>query len=233
MTVGKGGGVAERSSEGEGRRTRGRPQTASEFVADSLRRAILTGELAGGTRLGLAEVAATFEVSTTPVREALRELSFEGIVQFDPYRGGTVNVFSEADMRQIVRIRQVLEPLAVHDSIEAMTDEVLGRAEQILDTMSPDSDWNVWVEANRAFHQTLYSAAPSHWLTAIIKSLQDPTVMFVSSTLERHPELRVRADDEHRRLLSAMRTGDAATAVALTLQHLAIPLVDDSAGAGS
>lgn len=210
----------------KGRMPRSRPQTASEFVAESLRRAIVTGELAGGMRLGLADVADAFQVSTTPVREALRELSFEGIVHFDPYRGGTVNVVSEADMRELVRIRQVLEPLAVRDAIEEMTEEVLEEAGKVLETMSPDSDWDVWVEANRAFHQTLYSAARSHRLTAIIKSLQDPTVMFVSGALERHPELRRRADTEHRRLLQAMREGDVATAVELTLAHLTIPLVE-------
>ena len=127
-------------------------------------------------------------------------------------------------------VAQLLEPLAVRDAIEEMTDEVLEEAGKVLETMSPDSDWDVWVEANRAFHQTLYSAARSHRLTAIIKSLQDPTVMFVSTALKRHPELRRRADTEHRRLLQAMREGDITAAVELTLTHLTIPLVeaDDS-----
>lgn len=209
-----------------GRGNLARPRTASEFVADALRRAIVTGELAGGMRLGLADVADAFQVSTTPVREALRELSFHGIVQFDPYRGGTVNVVSEAEMRQIVRIRQVLEPLAVRDAIEGMTGEVLEQAGSVLEMMSPASDWDVWVEANRTFHQTLYSAAGSRRLTGIIKSLQDPTVMFVSGALERHPELRSRADLEHRKLLQAMREGDVTAAVELTLAHLTIPLVE-------
>lgn len=201
-----------------------RPQTATEFVADALRRAILSGELAAGRRLGLADIAATFDVSTTPVREALRELSFQGLVHFDTYRGGTVNVVSESDMREIVGIRQVLEPLAVRDAIDSMTEEVLERADHVLSTMSPESDWEVWVEANRTFHQTLYSAARSQRLVAIIKSLQDPTVMFVSGALTKQPELRRRADEDHRRLLEAMRDGDVTTAVELTLAHLTIPL---------
>lgn len=210
----------------DGNLVRSRPQTATQFVAEALRRAILSGELAAGRRLGLADLAATFEVSTTPVREALRELSFEGLVQFDTYRGGTVNVVSEADMREIVGIRQVLEPLAVRDAIESMTEEVLEKAQTVLARMSPESDWEVWVQGNRDFHQTLYSAGRSRRLTTIIKSLQDPTVMFVSGALERHPELRRRADREHRRLLEAMRDGDAATAVELTLAHLTIPLTE-------
>ena len=60
-----------------------RPRTATDYVSDSLRRSILNGDLVGGTRLSLAEIASTFDVSTTPVREALRELSFEGLVRIE------------------------------------------------------------------------------------------------------------------------------------------------------
>lgn len=205
---------------------RRRPQTAAEFVAETLRRSILNGELAAGTRLGLAEVAAGMEVSTTPVREALRELSFEGLVQFDSYRGGTVNAVTLEDVREIVRIRQVLEPIAIREAMENMTPEILAEAEGVLATMSIAAGWDRWVEDNRAFHNVFYRATPSRRLVAMIKSLQDLTVMFVSNTLESHPVLRDRADHEHRELLEAFRAGDVERAVEITLAHLAIPLRD-------
>jgi DNA-binding GntR family transcriptional regulator len=205
---------------------RRRPQTAAELVADTLRRSILNGELRAGTRLGLAEVAAGMEVSTTPVREALRELSFEGLVHFDSYRGGTVNAVSEADVREIVRIRQVLEPVAIRDSVEHMTPEILAKAEQVLDGMNLANGWDRWVEDNRLFHNTFYSAAPSKRLITMIKSLQDPTLMFVSNALESHPRLLDRADHQHRELLEAFRAGDAELAIEINLAHLEIFLAE-------
>ena len=78
-------------------------QTAHEFVRSVLRRAILSGELAGGTRLVQAELAAVLEVSTTPVREALRELASEGLVRFDPHRGAVVQELSGEERGAILQ----------------------------------------------------------------------------------------------------------------------------------
>jgi DNA-binding GntR family transcriptional regulator len=205
---------------------RRRPQTAAEFVAETLRRSILNGDLRAGTRLGLAEVAAGMEVSTTPVREALRELSFEGLVQFDSYRGGTVNAVTVEDVREIVRIRQVLEPIAIREAIEHMRPEILAEAEEILGSMDVAAGWDQWVEDNRRFHNVFYKASPSRRLISMIKTLQDPTVMFVSNALESHPDLRHRADHEHRELLEAIRSGDVERAIEINLAHLAIPLLE-------
>lgn len=201
-----------------------RPVTAAESVAASLRRAILNGELQAGTRLSLAEVAAGMQVSATPVREALRELSFEGLVQFDSYRGGMVNAVSESDVREIIRIRQVLEPMAIQEAVEHMTPEIIDRAEGVLAAMNLAAGWNKWVEDNRAFHNLLYSPSPSRRLIAMIKSLQDATIMFVSNALASNPDRRETADREHRELLVAFRSGDVDRAVEITLHHLALPL---------
>ncbi len=202
---------------------RRRPQTAAEFVAETLRRSILNGELRAGTRLGLAEVAAGMEVSTTPVREALRELSFEGLVQFDSYRGGTVNAVTEEDMREIVRIRQVLEPLAVREAMESMTPEILSRAAEVLQRMDPGAGGNQWVQDNREYHNTFYQATPSKRLIAMISSLQDLTMMFVSNALDARPVLVEQAHEDHGQLLDAFRAGDVERAVSITLEHLALP----------
>src|SRR3990172_11947171 len=88
-------------------------QTAHEFVRGVLRRAILNGELASGSRLVQAELAAMLDVSTTPVREALRDLATEGLVQFDPHRGAIVSELSSEDVHAISAFRTVLDPLAL------------------------------------------------------------------------------------------------------------------------
>lgn len=203
-----------------------RPRTATDFVSSSLRSSILTGELAGGTPLGLSDVAAIFDVSTTPVREALRELSFEGLVTLDSYRGGVVTAVTKREVEEIVRIRQVLEPLAIDEAIAGMTNEILDDAGEILEGMAATDSWDIWVHGNRAFHQKIYEASSSRKLVALIKSLQDTTVVFVSATLRRSPILKETATADHEAMLRAARDGDVRTLTEVTLRHLTIPVRD-------
>lgn len=201
-----------------------RPRTATDYVSDSLRRSILNGDLVGGTRLSLAEVASTFDVSTTPVREALRELSFEGLVKIDSYRGGVVNAVTREDVEEIVRIRQLLEPTAAREAVQGMTPEILEQAEAILTEMAASDSWDVWVQGNRSFHQKIYEAASSRRLVAVINGLQNTQVVFVSSTLRKSPFLKETATKDHNEMIQAIRDGDAERLVELTLRHLTIPI---------
>lgn len=201
-----------------------RPRTATDYVSDSLRRSILNGDLVGGTRLSLAEVASTFDVSTTPVREALRELSFEGLVKIDSYRGGVVTPVTREDVEEIVRIRQLLEPTAAREAVERMTPEILGQAESILTEMAASDSWDVWVQGNRSFHQKIYEAAASRRLVAVINGLQSTQVVFVSSTLRKSPFLKETATKDHNDMIQAIRDNDGERLVEITLRHLTIPI---------
>jgi DNA-binding GntR family transcriptional regulator len=203
-----------------------RPRTATDYVSDSLRRSILNGDLVGGTRLSLAEIASTFDVSTTPVREALRELSFEGLVRIDSYRGGVVSPVSRAEVEEIVRIRSVLEPMACREVVEGMTPEILEEAQEILDEMAASDSWDVWVQGNRAFHRKLYEASSSRRLVELINSLQDTQVVFVSATLRKSPMLKETATRDHNDMITSIRAGDADRLVEVTLRHLTIPIRD-------
>jgi DNA-binding GntR family transcriptional regulator len=189
-----------------------------------LRRSILNGDLVGGTRLSLAEVASTFDVSTTPVREALRELSFEGLVKIDSYRGGVVTPVTREDVEEIVRIRQLLEPTAAREAVDGMTPEILGQAEAILMEMAASDSWDVWVQGNRSFHQKIYEASASRRLVAVINGLQSTQVVFVSSTLRKSPFLKETATKDHNEMIQAIRDRDADLLVEITLRHLTIPI---------
>jgi DNA-binding GntR family transcriptional regulator len=203
-----------------------RPRTATDYVSDSLRRSILNGDLVGGTRLSLAEIASTFDVSTTPVREALRELSFEGLVRIDSYRGGVVSPVTKAEVEEIVRIRSVLEPIAAREAVEGMTPKILEEAQKILDEMAASDSWDVWVQGNRAFHRKLYEASSSRRLVELIKSLQDTQVVFVSATLRKSPMLKETATRDHDEMIASIRAGDADRLIEVTLRHLTIPIRD-------
>jgi DNA-binding GntR family transcriptional regulator len=180
----------------------------------------------GGTRLALSDLASLFDVSTTPVREALRELSFEGLVRLDSYRGGVVSAVTRHEVEEIVRIRQVLEPMAIEEAIEGMKPGILDDAETILEEMAASDTWDTWVHGNRAFHQKIYEASSSRRLVALIKSLQDTTVVFVSASLRRSPILKETATIDHHEMLEAARTGDAERLTEVTLRHLTIPVRD-------
>lgn len=203
-----------------------RPRTATEYVADSLRRSILNGDLEGGTRLSLADIAASFDVSTTPVREALRELSFDGLVRIDSYRGGVVTAVTKDEVEEIVRIRQVLEPMAAREAVEGMTPEILAEARAILGEMAASDSWDVWVQGNRAFHRKIYEAASSQRLVSLIKSLQDTQVVFVSATLRKSPLLKETATRDHDEMIEALLAHDAERLVEVTVRHLTIPIRD-------
>ncbi|HSM45945.1 MAG TPA: GntR family transcriptional regulator [Acidimicrobiia bacterium] len=195
-------------------------QTAHEFVRSVLRRAILNGELGGGTRLVQAEIAATLDVSTTPVREALRDLATEGLVQFDPHRGAIVSELSVDDVHDIYDIRMVLEPLAMRQAVPLLSEALLARLRELHRTMLDEPHSADWVDRNRVFHMAVYETAASPRLAAIIRNLQDASVMYIGASLKDKPSLRDEANHDHADILAALESRDADAAVAALTEHL-------------
>ena len=195
-------------------------QTAHEFVRSVLRRAILNGELGSGSRLVQAELAAMLDVSTTPVREALRDLATEGLVQFDPHRGAIVSELSAEDVRDIYEIRRVLEPLAMRQAVPNVSDALLARLRKLHQGML-DEPYSVdWVDRNRVFHMAVYETAASPRLAAIIRNLQDASVMYIGASLKHKPGLREEANHGHAEILDALEKRDVEAAVVALDEHL-------------
>ena len=195
-------------------------QTAHEYVRGVLRRAILKGEVTGGTRLVQAELAAMLDVSTTPVREALRDLATEGLVQFDPHRGAIVSELSTADVHDIYEIRMLLEPLAMRQAVPKVSDALLTRLRSLHQSMIDEPHSADWVDRNRVFHMAVYETAASPRLAAIIRNLQDASVMYIGASLKDKPSLRDKANHDHANILEALENRDANAAVAALEEHL-------------
>jgi DNA-binding GntR family transcriptional regulator len=85
-------------------------QTAHEFARATLRHAILTGQIPGGSRLVQTDLAAQLSLNTTPVREALRDLATEGLIRFDPHRGAVVHRLTQREVDEVYRIRGCSNP---------------------------------------------------------------------------------------------------------------------------
>jgi DNA-binding GntR family transcriptional regulator len=199
-------------------------RTAHEFVKDSLRRAILRGDLPGGARLVQAELAATLDVSTTPVREALRDLAAEGLITLDRHRGGVVRELDWAEMEEIRLIRHHLEPLAVQLVVERVTEEELGEADRLRRQMGKERDLGNWVELNTWFHRVFHAATRVRRLAAILMGFEDASAVYVAQAQRWHPEIRRRADDEHAALITAFRDRDVERAAAVMRGHAALPI---------
>jgi len=195
-------------------------QTAYEYVLGVLRRAILNGELRSGSRLVQAELAAMLDVSTTPVREALRDLATEGLVQFDPHRGAIVSELSSNDVHDIYDIRRVLEPLAMRQAVPNISDSLIARLRKLHEQMLAEPHSVDWVDRNRVFHMAVYETAASPRLATIIRNLQDASVMYIGASLQHKPGLREEANHGHEEILDALEKRDVEAAVAALEAHL-------------
>jgi DNA-binding GntR family transcriptional regulator len=195
-------------------------RTAHEHVVERLRSAILGGALAPGTPLVLSDLAARMRVSRTPIREAIRDLATEGLVDFDSYRSAVVHVPTLAEAQEVYDLRLVLEPIAVRRAIDSLTDEDLARARELHERMLATGDVGAWVPLNRDFHATLLEPAGSPRLLSMIRSLRDAAAIHVALSLRAEVSQLADSNEEHARLLDAYARRDADAAADLTGKHL-------------
>ncbi len=194
-------------------------RTTYELVLEMLRERILSGELAVGSRLVQSELALAMEVSVTPVREALRDLASEGLIRFDPHIGAVVQGLSSFEFLEIYEVRMLLEPMAARKAAGRMTAELLDRLEQIQHRMLEEKNPAHWLQLNREFHMAIHETGVSPRIAAIIRSLQDASVMYIGVALG-HPGLLDKANEDHGAIITALRGGDPDAAAEATLLHL-------------
>ena len=199
-------------------------RTAHEFVRESLRRAILRGDLSGGSRLIQGDLATTLNVSTTPVREALRDLATEGLITFDRHRGGIVRELNWDDMEEINLVRKQLDPLTTRLACERLTEDQLDEAERLYERMATEQDLGDWVELDVRFHFIFEEATGVSRLIGIMKGLEQSSAVYVAQAQRWHPEIRRRANEQHRALIDACRDRDADTAIEVMSGHAAMPI---------
>lgn len=194
--------------------------TAHEIVRETLRHAILCGELPGGTRLVQADIALQLNVSTTPVREALRDLASDELIRFHPHRGAVVHELDMEELREIYQIRIALEPLAIKLAASRITSAQLREAAELQSHMDRESDPGAWVEDNWKFHAQLEGAAQSRRLAAFVKSVQDSAALYVAHAVQLDPRRMRAGNADHRAILSALRAGDGERAAEVLRRHL-------------
>lgn len=194
--------------------------TANQMVHETLRMAILRGQLAAGTRLVQAEIAATLDVSTTPVREALIRLASEGLIQVDPHRGAVVHEIDLTELREIYEIRTALEQIAVRRAAERIGTDQLDEAAEYIKQMSETEDPGLWVEHNWQFHFVIEQAAASSRLVSVIKTVQNSAILYIAHSVRTNPARMIEGNAEHLMLLEALRRRDGEKAGRVIARHL-------------
>lgn len=199
-------------------------RTAQAYVRNSIRSAILAGEISAGDRLVQADIARQLRVSTTPVREALRELATEGLLRLDPHHGAVVRDLDSMELRELHEMRLLLEPEVMRRALPRLTPELLDEAEALQQQMSAEDAMQGWAEMNRRFHRIFLDACGSTVLAEIVANLQDRYAVYIVSSMGRDPGRRAQSNIEHRDIIEAARARDVAAATQAILVHIKAPL---------
>jgi DNA-binding GntR family transcriptional regulator len=199
--------------------------TAVERAYEAIRGGIFSGEHPAGSRLREEELAERIGVSRTPVREALRRLDAEGLVEFLPNRGAHVASWSEDDLREIFGLRALLESFGARLAAERIDRETLAALRELCDAMDrslaggdPGRVEHV-AELNNRFHQRILAASGSKRLPLLLSSLVEAPLVY--QTFRRYSAEQVaRSMSHHRELLAALETGDGEWAASVMRSHV-------------
>jgi DNA-binding GntR family transcriptional regulator len=208
-------------------------KTAHQYALDRLRIDILGGRLGiGGVRLVQGDLAQRLGMSTTPVREALRDLATEGLIQFDSHKGAVVREISESEFRDLYEVRILLEPLAMARAAERVTPDELTKAEALTKEMESEDDAVAWALLNREFHHVLQRAARFPVLEQLLTIVQDQSSLYTAFRTLVARSRRGDGNGEHRAILDAIRDGDGERASVAVREHLqeTLALMDEQVG---
>ncbi|ROO24502.1 GntR family transcriptional regulator [Salinisphaera orenii MK-B5] len=198
-----------------------RRRSIEDEVYMRMREAILKGEIEGGERLVHEDLASRFGTSRIPVRDALKRLVFDGLVDADERGVCRVSHFGLEDVEEIYSLREMLEAQAVVKATAQLTDEEIDELERLqgdIEAAAEAGDKQTYVELNQEFHRELYDSADQPRLSRMIyglwQGLPPLTPMAIDNRL-------VQAAREHRGILSALRERDADAAGSAMREHIA------------
>lgn len=198
------------------------------LVAERLRAAILDGALLAGEWLRQERLAQEYGVSQMPVREALKELAAEGLVEHVPYRGVRVVAFSPGDVADLYAHRAFLEGRAAHAAATAISADELAELRCLVDAMRAHmahEQISTYRTLNRQFHQLIVAASRRPYLVRSLGQIWAafPSMLwsnFMSTALHPLPGRDERDPQEHAAILDALARHDAAAAETCARLHI-------------
>ncbi len=189
-----------------------------------LRKAILLGELKPRERLVESDLAERIGVSRTPIREALRGLAEQGLVQIFPHRGAVVSDLSPEEVENIHAVRICLEVFASRLALSSITPERLKEIsglEAACARLASGRDILALIDADERFHDAIYATARNPRLLEIIRQLRQ-RIAFVRFIGWSIPDRVVHSVAEHRQMVHMLHTQDRVRLLRLTRSHIQV-----------
>ncbi|MET4781008.1 GntR family transcriptional regulator [Glaciihabitans sp. UYNi722] len=194
----------------------------SDFVLKELRSAILNGELEEGSLHSIYQLADRFEVSRTPVREAVLRLADTGMVTIEKNRGIRVQGQSADEIRRVFEMRLLLEvPASSHAALH-LSDQLVEKLDGYLALMSEAivrNDSDAFFRSDYALHDRILATLENSRLNEYVRSLRDITQNMGVLTTQHSRTLRA-VGLEHEPVVNAIKAGDAPAAAAAMADHL-------------
>ena len=195
------------------------PQLPIDAVADAVRGLILDGRYKPGDPLRQDRLSDALSISRTPLRQALVLLSAEGLVALDANKGARVETVSRSDIDDLFEMRLMLEPLALNAASPHLTKLDFAAAEMAADAADDATAPARLSQLNWEFHAALYAPCGRRALMDVIKRLNRASA-FAAVIAQSITGRKDASQDEHRRLLEALRAGDAPLANGHLIDHL-------------
>ncbi len=193
-----------------------------DVVFNTLREAILKGELAPGERLMEIALAEKLGVSRTPVREAIRKLELEGLAIMLPRRGAIVAQITISDLEDVLEVRRVLEGLTVDLACKKMTQDELNELKNSLEEFRKvvsGNDLTVIAQKDVAFHDIIYNASRNRRLIQILNNLREQMYRYRLEYIK-DADKRKLLVEEHRIIVEAIERKDSAAAKKAMKHHI-------------
>ena len=193
-----------------------------DVVFNTLRKAILRGELKPGERLMEIQLANKLGVSRTPIREAIRKLELEGLVLMIPRKGAEVAQITEKNMQDVLEVRKALEELSVQLACERITPEQVEEmklaAEEFRKVLK-SGDVTKIAEADVKFHDVIFAATNNQRLVTLLNNLREQMYRFRVEYLKQkecYPQLL----EEHDKLIALISGGNVEEACEIMGRHI-------------
>ena len=193
-----------------------------DVVFQTLRQAILYGDLKPGERLMEVHLAERLGVSRTPIREAIRKLELEGLVVMIPRRGAVVASITEKDLKDVLEVRRTLEILACEVACERITPELLKElktAGEEFGCLKETEDVNRLAEADVRFHEIIYAATGNDRLIHILNNLREQMYRYRVEYLKNDDIYPVLVE-EHKKIYEGLKHKDKKMVVELVGCHV-------------